>query len=365
MNQSYDLCIIGAGASGLAAANIIDPRISICIIDKNEIPGRKILATGGGKCNLTNEACDRCHMTLDFFHGLGLETTRDKEGRYYPYSRVAADVVRALTSKLADKRIDWSMNSRVNKIEKTDRFIVRYTDEEGSEEKIIEADNLLLCCGGKAAPAFGTTGDGYRLARDLGHTSTRTYPILTGISCHIPPEVAGVRARCQVSLLEDGIAKATERGEIQFTAEGLSGICIFNLTPLIKARDNESPGDAMRRFTIKLDLAPDFSEEEVINRDGSFGIVTESLAEWIPPEKLKSTILPVESVWGWDRAQCTAGGVSMDEVCDETMESKVCSGLFFAGEILDVSGPCGGFNLNHAWETGILAATAINRRVGH
>ena len=200
----------------------------------------------------------------------------------------------------------------------------------------IEADMILLAAGGKAAPKFGTTGDGYRLAKQLGHHVTRLYPILTGIECGDFRDLKGIRARGKVTLLEDGQVRAEETGEIQFTQDGLSGICVFNLTPQIHAREGEPPAEAMKRYRLSVDLAPDFTQEQI-----------------------KDWKLPVLGIKGWNHAQCTAGGVCIEEVDMDTMESRLVPGLYFAGEIIDAQGPCGGFNLQNAWETWIKAARAI------
>lgn len=393
MSQKVDVCIIGAGAAGLAAANALDPRLRICLIDKNEIPGRKILAAGGGRCNLTNAACSRHQETLDFFRGLGLETAADEEGRYYPYSGCAADVAEALVNRLAGRDVCWILPAEVISVDPEHVKATEAQDQTegedgpcfrvswvrrsgkkglpedilpgaapfGSESEVI-ADRVILCTGGKAAPVFGTTGDGYRLARSLGHGVSRVYPILTGIRCLLPKQLAGIRARGIVRLLEDGVCIAKETGQIQFTPEGLSGICIFDLTLHIRLREGEKPADGFARYQVEVDLAPDFAAEEVVRRASSFGIVTRKLAEAVPPEKLKCWRLPVERVWGWDKAQCTAGGVEREQINPETMESLLCPGLFFAGELLDRQGPCGGYNLQNAWETGLRAAREISRR---
>lgn len=382
MSQRVDVCIIGAGAAGLAAANALDPRLRVCLIDKNEIPGRKILATGGGRCNLTNAACGRHQETLDFFRMLGLETAADEEGRYYPYSACAADVREALVEGLSRRQVSWIMSAEVREIRREPAkareipqepakaadgpvFRVIWESRSGSHGQSsgeVTAGRVILCTGGKAAPAFGTTGDGYRLARAMGHEVSRVYPILTGIDCPLPSELAGIRARGRVRLLEDGVPIAGETGQIQFTLEGLSGICVFDLTPHIRLKEGESPKDGFARYQVEVDLAPDFSAKELAGRTSSFGIVTRKLAEAVPPDQLKCWRLPVEGVWGWDKAQCTAGGVKLDSIRRETMESEVCPGLFFAGEVLDLQGPCGGYNLQNAWETGIRAALEINRQ---
>ena len=365
MNRRFDGVIIGAGAAGLAAAVSMEAGLDICLMDKNEIPGRKILATGGGRCNLTNEACAGRSATLDFFHSLGLETRKTNEGLYYPYSGCASDVVKVLTDPLKDK-VEMLLGTTVRQIRKTqDGFIVAFNHGgEDSPCEEVSCRAVLLACGGKAAPQFGTTGDGYGLARSLGHTVTRTYPILTGIRCGDFHDLKGIRAMGQVTLLKDGRELAREKGEIQFTSDGISGICVFNLTPLIQAEEGEDFREALTRFTLSLDLAAGLDPEEVAGRKSSFGIVTQALADRIPPESLKDWRLPVLGVKGWKDAQCTAGGVSLEEIHLDTMESGLCPGLYFAGELLDVQGPCGGFNLQNAWETGIRAAKAMSIRLG-
>ena len=364
MNQSYDVCIIGGGAAGLAAAASIDSRFSTCILEKNEILGRKILATGGGRCNLTNAGCRELSATLDFFALLGLETRRDSEGRYYPYSGCASDVVRTLETAVRSRNCAVMTGCQVSEISADkEGFEVRYTCGTGKpSEGMIRAGRVLLTTGGKAGPQFGTTGDGYRLARALGHQVSRLYPILTGIECGDFKDLKGIRARGTVTLIKDGRKLADETGEIQFTRDGISGICVFNLTPLIRAGEGEKPEDAFRRYELALDLAPDFTQEETAARQSSFGILTERLAERVPPDMIKDWRLPVLGIKGWRDAQCTAGGVTLDSIDMESMESKLVPGLYFAGEILDIQGPCGGYNLQNAWETGMRAAAAINRQ---
>ncbi len=388
--KRYDVCIVGAGAAGLAAAASLDKSIKACIIEKNEVPGRKIMATGGGRCNITNAACAGKDLTLEFFKSLGLETYADEEGRYFPYSNYAPDVVESLMAAVEEKDITVMTDTPVMDISvaaakqakrpaqggasvpenaaKSDREAggagFEITCMRNGREEIIRADNVLLAAGGKAAPQFGTTGDGYSLARGLGHSVGRVYPILTAIECSDLSDVKGVRAKCRVVLLKDGSPVAEESGEVQFTADGISGICVFNLTPHIKSEAGEDFRDALKRFSVSLDLAPDFTSEEISGRQNTFGILTKRLAARVKPEEIKGWKLPVKGVKGWKSAQCTAGGVSLAEIDMETMESWLVRGLFFAGEIIDVQGPCGGFNLQNAWETGIRAAATINGRCG-
>ena len=355
----YDVCILGGGAAGLAAAASLDGSLKKCIVEKNEIPGRKLMATGGGRCNITNAACGGKAVTLDFFKSIGIETYEDGEGRIFPYSNYAPDVVRALEEAALRKKADIFTGFAVSKAEKSldGAFII--SGDRGS----LKSRTVIMAVGGKAAPQMGTTGDGYIMARKFGHSVSRTYPILTALECGEFSDIKGVRARGEASLYRDGERIATERGEIQFTADGISGICVMNLSMYIKADRDEPVKEALKRYRVELDLAPDFSREEAEARESSFGILSQRLAARVPKEIMKAWSLPVKGVKGWRNAQCTAGGVSLDEVDENTMESKLVPGLYFAGEILDIQGPCGGFNLQNAWETAIKAAAHINERL--
>lgn len=370
--MKYDLCIIGGGAAGLAAAASFNKDASVCVLEKNDLAGRKVMATGGGRCNLTNSACENRETVLEFFRNIGLETWCDSEGRYYPYTNRASDVVAALMSKAGDNvefryGFDVKVVSRVKGGPDDISGFMISGKSSGNDSEMIFADRVLLAMGGKAGPQFGTAGDGYTIARTLGHTVTRVFPILTGIECTAEDvdfaDLKGIRARGRLTLHKDNKPLKEENGEVQFTEDGISGICVFNLTPYIRAEIGEKPADAMKRYTITADLAADFSEEEIAARQSSFGIVTAKLAEVIRPEKLKSWTLQVTGVKGWREAQATSGGVDLDEIDMQTMESKLVKGLFFAGEILNIQGPCGGFNLQNAWETGIKAAEAVKNQM--
>ena len=352
----YDVIIIGGGAAGLAAAASLDKEIKTCILEKNKTPGRKIMATGGGRCNITNEACSQKDIALDFFKALGLETYADPEGRYYPYSNQASDVVKVLFDAIKDKDVDIITGFEASSVEFVDEsFIV--TDVKGRKAR---GKTLLVACGGKAAPQLGTTGDGYAVAKAFGHSVNKVYPILTGINTGDMNDVKGVRAKGKVSLFKDEELIACETGEIQFNEDGISGICVMNMTIYITSEKGEPLDKALSRYYIELDLAPDFTAEELEGRKSSFGILSEKLSAKVDIKEIKAWRLPVKGVKGWKDAQCTAGGVSTEEINMETMESLKQGNLYFAGEILDVQGPCGGFNLQNAWETGIRAAKAIN-----
>ena len=357
--ETYNVCIIGGGASGLAAAACIDEDIHVCLLEKNKILGRKIMATGGGRCNITNDACASKSITLDFFNTLGLELYCDSEGRYYPYSNQASDVVSILAGAISAKNLNVKKEFHVQTVSFEGGIFVI---SDGRET--ISAENLIIATGGKAAPAMGSTGDGYAFARKAGHHIERVYPILTGIECGDFGDIRGIRARGCVRLFRDGTFVAEETGEIQFTEDGISGICVFNLTPHIKTEKGETLKDALERYELIIDLAPDFSREYIEGRKDSFGIISKKLSQRVDIAHIKSWRLPLLGIKGWKNAQCTAGGVSTKEINMEIMESKIVPGLYFAGEIIDYQGPCGGFNLQNAWETGIKAARAINMIYG-
>ena len=394
--KTYDLVIAGGGAAGLAAAASFikeTGNTNVCILEKNGILGRKINATGGGRCNLTNKACPEKDMTLDFFRGLGIETWEDSEGRYYPYTNKASDVTKALVDAVMGKSDEHAVDVKCGF---TVKVISRIKPDDGSKGcfmitgmqqsdakagqsetsatmEMIFANRVLLAMGGKAGPQFGTTGDGYTIARTLGHTVTRVFPILTGIECRAEgidfASLKGVRAKGTVILNKDGKPIVRDTGEIQFTEDGVSGICVFNLTPHIKADKREHFADAMKRYTITVDLAPDFTEEQLAERQSAFGILTKTLAAALAEAGvwnagsgaagIKHWDISITGIKGWRDAQATFGGVALDEIDMDTMESRLVPGLYFAGEIIDAQGPCGGFNLQNAWETGIKAARGI------
>ena len=219
---------------------------------------------------------------------------------------------------------------------------------------------MILAVGGKAAPALGTTGDGYGLARSMGHETTTIYPILTGIECGDLQKIKGVRARGTVRLFIEDRLLAEETGEIQFTEDGISGICVMNLTMHITAEKGASVRQSRQRYHLELDLAPDFSEKELLHRKSSFGILSYALSQIVSLEDIKAWRLPVRGVKGWKSAQCTAGGIRLDEIDMRPWSPRIVPGFYLVGELLDVQGKCGGFNLQNAWETGIRAAQHLN-----
>lgn len=410
--MKYDICIIGGGAAGFAAAVTAGGHgRSVIVIEKKEKCCAKVAASGNGRCNLSNINCDDWSKTSGFFSSIGLLMRSDSEGRIYPYSEDGRDVaeclLRAARSRgvkiLTDAEV-YSVSHSVGEVsgdapgkasgETAGGAGASGASPEASGETFIvktkrgeyEATKVLIASGGKAAPKLGTTGDGYRLAKSLGHSVTKLSPVLTAVETEHPVKrLSGVREKCDVRLYEDENLKFSERGEVQFTDYGLSGICVFNMSRFMDIPEGMALENGLTVYDIELDLAPDFSESDlarVLSQNASLAegpgmmcsIVKKPLAEYIfetvcggegsaSPESLAAALKALRfkprKLRGWDHAEVTRGGVPLYEIDPQTMESIIVPGLYFAGEILDYDGQCGGYNLQHAWMTGIKAGRAM------
>jgi predicted Rossmann fold flavoprotein len=328
------------------------------LIEKNSEPGRKLLATGNGRCNLTNTDCEGVEEILGFFSELGLLTRVEEEGRVYPYPEQASAVRDALVSELEDRKAEVLCGLEVQTISKKDSCFV-ITTADGREYR---SDALILATGGKAGPQYGSAGDGYRFAKSFGHNVVRPMPSLVQTVSEEPffKELKGVRAKGQAKLVREGRVVDAETGEIQFTEEGLSGICIFNLSRKY-----------VREDIIRIDLFPEYGEDRLIeiiskragmleNRSMSQflnGMLHKKLipvvlgmlcldanrkASGLDLKEVKRIVrflkgwdIPISGTKGWKEAQVTSGGVDLDEIDLSTMESRLVSGLYFAGELLD------------------------------
>jgi len=383
-----DICVIGGGASGLIAAitaHMEAPERSICIIEKNDKIGRKLLATGNGRCNFTNTNCKNSSEILNFFHRLGVKARIEEQGRVYPYSGQAKDVLSVFESYLNANNIKVHTKFAVDKLEFDSPNRI---DIFGGLEKL-SAGKVLLATGGKAGPQFGCSGDGYKIARQAGHTVTKTIPALSPVECEGSfDKLKGIRAKASVTLLQKGNVINTEIGEVQFTEYGLSGICILNLSRDIKLdhgkfTDHEITVDPLYDISLdELELELKFRRDnpDIPNNNLLVSLVPAGLADFIldragfraedaqtPSDETmkqmahlcKNIKFTVSNVKGWKFAQCTSGGIPICEIDMDTMESKIAKGLYFAGEMIDYDGSCGGYNLNNAWETGIKAGKAM------
>lgn len=412
-NRIYNVVIVGGGASGLAAAvelKMSSPELSVLVIEKMAEPARKLRATGSGRCNITNTNAAGYNRIMEFFAKIGLVIRAYENGLVYPYSESAADVAELLISRATSLGVDFSRGEEAVLIEKvSDRFTIKseFRDKSGAHTVSTEADYVILATGGKAGPTYGTTGDGYRFAKAFGHSIVTPVPVLTSVECRewdkeaFPRAIclAGTRSAGIVSLFKkdsDGQMKPLfeEMGEIQFTKYGLSGICVFNMTRHM--RYDRAAGESLEDFTITLNLFPDGRLDEYI-KERKIGAFSECRIEEMLSTLLKAPIAgyimslasaegvettgPISSLKdediklisrmvhelafcpaglrGWKDAQATSGGVSLDEIDDDSSESKLVQGLYITGELADRDFQCGGFNLSNAWLTGLAAADSI------
>lgn len=399
------ICIVGGGASGLAAAITIKEKnrdAEVYILEKKEMIGKKLLATGNGRCNIANTEYPQYDAVSNFLENCGIATVKEAEGRMYPMSMQAQSVVKLLSARIQSSGIRVITEAEVktvNVIKDTagvdrNKFEVQFTEK--SKKKTMVADCVILSCGGKAAPQFGTTGDGYSLAKSFGHSISKIRPILMPVTCkRINSELKGVRQKARVSLIKENKIISEETGEVQFTSDGLSGICIFNLTGHINIdkKNDETFEQAFEHYTVALDFLPDMELRDVeallSKREEKFNnlpreyifmsLVNDKIGKEICRKArnmnkkqnidikqsavlLKDWKYTLTGAKGWKEAQCTAGGVKYDEINKATMESKIVEGLYFTGEILDYGGPCGGYNLSHAWHTGVKAGEHIGTK---
>jgi len=399
------VCIIGAGAAGMMAAHTAAKLgHKVILFDKMPRIGKKILATGGGRCNLTNDDCDLVHFhggNRDFIAGviseysektvleefalMGLKTI-SKNGYVYPYTEQASSVLDILSLALKYDDVKILTECNITGIEKTEAgFRVN------SDKGLFKCDRLILSAGSKASPKTGSDGSGFELAHMLGHTIIKPLPALCALRCEDKyfKSLAGIRCKGRVSIYSDDRILGSDSGEIQLTAYGISGIPVMQVSHLVaKAIDNGE------KVTAKLSFLPKEEDEGIreflekrmsLNKDKTaeeffVGLLHKNLAYVILKrygiscnktvrefsEKdilniingLTGFTVSVNSTNGFDECQVCQGGIDLNEV-ENTLESKILKGLYFAGEILDVHGDCGGYNLQWAWATGMLAGRLL------
>jgi len=389
------IVIIGGGAAGICLAVEAareNPNAEIEIIEKNNRLGKKLLATGNGKCNISNVNGEDIASVLLLFESIGLMIREEDEGRLYPYSEQATSVVEAFEKEINKLGIKKRLSTEVEKIEKiNNKFKIILKKGEP-----VFADRVAISTGGKAAPQFGTTGDGFKFAKNFGHRVTKLSPSLMPIICEGEFDgIKGVRVKGIATLLKKGYPLAIEKGEIQFTDQGLSGICIFNLSRLIKIEEGVNLEEGFRDYSIMLDVVPEISikmlkdyllqrqkkmmdenetailqfmlnkklvefifEMTLIRQDKKVSEISDVELEKLC-KSMKELTFTVTGGKGWKEAQCTSGGIDSEEINMDTMESKLVKGLFFGGEVIDYDGPCGGYNLHNAWLNGLKAGHNI------
>ena len=354
--------IVGGGAAGLCCAirlRQLDPAAQVTVLERLEQPGKKLLATGNGRCNLTNTHAPHSRDVLDFFASLGLLTRQEDLGRIYPYSLRAATVQTLLLDACRALGVRLVTGCRVEKI------IPGFTVQ--TDKGAFAGDQVVMACGGQAQPALGSDGSGYALLQDLGHSCTPLYPALVQLisSSKYPRKLKGQRTRATVAITLDGETVAESRGEVLFTDYGLSGIAVMDVSWAV-GQNFARPRP--QKCCAVMDLIPEWSESQLrsyLRQFGSLrGILSAEVAEILEkqaagdPARLvqiaKHWQLIITGTKGYAFAQITGGGVPRQEL--EGFASRRVPGLYIVGEVLDEQQPCGGYNLNFAFYSGLAAA---------
>lgn len=401
--KNADVLIIGAGPAGLFTAIHCKGRKTI-VLEKNAMPGKKLLISGTGRCNITHE----CKLSdlfdhygenyrflkpalhgftntdlIRFFEDNGLETVVDKNGKVFPASQKSADVLQVLLDVSKKSKIEIAGSRQVLEIRKTDNGF-----EVKTNAGIFTSGRLVIATGGMSYPVTGSTGDGYHFAKMLGHSVVPPKPSLSPVFIrnYTMASISGVSVQEKMIYLYRGEKKINEqRGDIGFTHKGLSGPGILDFSRYIVSNDvlkvnfidtnadqfrnelvraSETEGkSAIQTFMKKFDLPRSL----VLLIMHSIHIEPETrLADITKAQRVQLVAafceypFTVEKVGGFNTAMVTAGGVSLDEVNAKTMESKLVPGLYFAGEVLDIDGDTGGYNLQAAFSMGYLVGQGIS-----
>lgn len=396
------VAVIGGGAAGMMAAiTAAREGVKVTILEHKDRIGKKILSTGNGRCNFTNTfqtpACYRSdnrdfawniiqkfnvEKTISFFKELGIYP-KDRNGYLYPYSDQAAAILEVLQIEIAKLDICVMTEINVLDIQPIKRGIRVTTDK-----KTITVDSVILACGSKAAPVTGSDGSGYQLAKLLGHRIVPVLPALVQLRCaeKFYKSISGVRVQGTVEIYADDISLASDTGEIQLTNYGISGIPVFQVSRYAAKAIYQK-----QSVTAVLNFMPDMNKDEFLSflqeritlcphktLDEFFtGIFPKKLCElWIrlsrlpkemrvsdlSGEQLEKLVLLIQHLRthitetnAFEQAQICCGGVDTTEINPDTLESNYVPGIYFAGELLDVDGICGGYNLQWAWSSGFVA----------
>ena len=409
-----DVIVVGGGAAGIIAAwRAATCGAKVVLLEKTVRVGTKILISGGGKCNIThagtvndvlkgfrpNEArfirpaCYRFRneQVVEMLTDRGLEVYTRPDGRIFPVDQTAKDVVRILQGYLEEASVDVRLEHAVKGIEATGNNVltVRYATPDGTEASL-SANSVIVCVGGSSYPNSGTTGDGWQWARALGHTIVKVRAALAPIYLQLEPEVAtdraGVALRdCVLKARFGGKELMRWQGDLLFTHHGVSGPTVLGISREVAEKTPEGP------VTLEVDLLPTKSFEEVSS--DILAVTTQhpkrmiaSYVDGITPSRLVDAVLDaaqiardvtgykldkksrnrlVSVLKGWqlgvvrtvplEKGEVVAGGISLDEVDPQTLASKKVPGLFFCGEVLDIAGAVGGYNLQAAFATGYVA----------
>ena len=401
------VAVIGGGASGMmAAVTAASEGARVILLEHKDRIGKKILSTGNGRCNFTNihqepicyhsedplfpwEVVERfnAQAVISFFFQLGVYS-KNRNGYIYPNSDQASAVLDAFRIELDRLKVEIRTGVECREIRPGKKGFTVLTDQGP-----VRADRVILCAGSKAAPTTGSDGSGYDLAKKLGHRILPVLPALTALKCEEKffKSIAGVRANGSVSIWSGGECIAKDTGEIQLTDYGISGIPVFQVSryasKLLYDKNQPDAGLYFRPYFTKTQTAdfvragakprPDKSAEmfliglfhkklcdlwirlSEIPRQRKTGELTEDEIARLT-DLIKEFRVRVRETNPYDKAQVCCGGVDTREVDPETLESVYVPGVYFAGEILDVDGMCGGYNLTFAWASGYVAGKAAS-----
>lgn len=404
MNRQFDIIIVGAGASGLAAGiHGAEHGAQVLILEHMDRAGKKLLATGNGKCNFTNEkqgiayyrgkdpafvlpALEQFGLkeTLEFFRKLGILPRNKRDGYYYPASGQAASVREVLLMECRRRKVAITCNVGIRSIQKQGEFFLFRTKQGEYRSR-----TCIIATGGKAAGKTGSDGSGFPYIVGFGHKLTDIVPALVQLQGKqsFLKEIAGIRAECLTELYINHKKAAEDLGELQLTETGVSGIPVFQISRYAAYALQQE-----KQVMVSLNFLPNYSEKQTkeLLRERFFiygeGKTAQEALTGLFPSKLNRVLLKESGIGpdekasgcgkqkldrlafsirhlrvditgtkGFDQAQVTAGGVDTGEIHPETMESRLVPGLFFAGEVMDVDGMCGGYNLQWAWSSGYAA----------
>jgi predicted Rossmann fold flavoprotein len=404
------VAVIGGGASGImAACYAAGGGNSVVLFEKQKKIGRKILVSGNGRCNITNSAISQemyhgnnpmvvnnifarfgFEETVEFFQSIGLPLIEEEKGRMFPASLQATAVVRILEYELKHRGVEVLLHRKIDRIERAGEGFRLITA--GKEEHLF--DSVILAAGSCACPPAGGSGDGYDLARQLKHTVRDPFPAILPITIPLKTvhRLQGVKWDCLIRVLHDDRVIASSEGELLFTAYGISGPASLDVSRAVNGLVTQNIISV-----ISIDLFPDHSEQELLALlDGLWsdasksvgfslvGILKTPMPEvllhmaGIDPGKragdlsreerrmlgrfLKSVRLEPGKPRGFNEAVVAAGGVDIDEIDCTKMESRLAKNLYFTGELLDIDGDSGGYNLQFAWSTGAIAGMAQHQQ---
>ena len=398
-----ELVIIGAGAAGLIAASFAAKRYKVTILEKNSKIAKKILVSGNGKCNITNDNIDinRFHSshielvqkilkkftnqdTVSFFENLGLPLYIGKDGQMFPLSNQASSVVEFLYNYIKSLGVEIITEYNVTKIEKDkNNFLLK------SENGDLICDKLIIATGGKSMSKLGSSGDGFEFAASFGHTIIKPNPALVQLNSDFKylKKLSGVKHFSKVTLISNNQKLQEIKGDVLFTDYGLSGLAVLDLS-----RDVISRMEQFEYIELLIDLFPNISNEKLKGMfQNSFknsvndlatalsGFINKKLAQVVVDilkldkkiacelntkelnrliYQLKNLRLSIEGNRGFEYSEVTSGGITLDEL-NENLESKLVKDLYFCGEVLDVDGDRGGFNFQWAWSSGAVVGKIL------